>query len=180
MRISVLALILTGFACGPMGLAAGQQHESTQSEMRPSRNLLGDVKLLDEFERLGFNYASAFNRNDAAAMAAFYANDGIAVTPDGWFSGHEAIQQWYQFMFQRWQPSHSLWQLDRLTGTDNEALGIGHWWGTVQTQKGPVSASGLWSTEYIRVGNDWKIRSAAFNVSGGIPLTVAADTGNGQ
>jgi ketosteroid isomerase-like protein len=174
MRISVLALMLMGFTAGPVSLAAGQQNQSSQPDTPQWRNLLGEVKALDEFTALRREYTQAFNRRDAAAMAAFYADDGVAVTPDGWFSGHEAIQQWYQFMFQRWQPSDSLWQCDRLTGTDNQAWGIGRWWGTVATQKGLVSASGFWSTEYIRVGNDWKIRSAAYNVAGGIPLSPPA------
>jgi ketosteroid isomerase-like protein len=134
------------------------------------RNFLSEVKTLDEFTALRSEYTQAFNRNDAAAMTAFYTDDGVAITPDGWFAGHEAIQQWYQFIFRRWQPSDSMWQCERLTGTDSQAWGIGRWWGTVLTEKGPVSASGFWSTEYVRVGNDWKIRSAAYNVAGGIPL----------
>ena len=174
MRVSVLALVLTGFAVGPVGLAAGQQQESTQPETRQWRNLLGNVKSLDEFKVLQSNYTQAFDRNDAVAMARFYADDGVAVTPDGWFAGRDAVQQWYQYMFQRWQPSHSLWQCERLTGTDNEAWGIGHWFGTVQSQNGPMSASGLWSTEYVRVGTEWKIRSATFSVSRGISLVAAS------
>ena len=174
MRISVLALVLTGFAAGLVGLAAGQQQETTQPETHQWRNLLGDVRSLDEFKTLQSDYTQAFDRNDAVAMAGFYADDGIAVTPDGWFFGRDAIEQWYQYMFQRWQPSQSLWQCERLTGTDNEAWGIGHWFGTVQTEKGPMSASGLWSTEYVRVGTAWKIRSATFSVSRGISLVAAS------
>ena len=174
MKISVLALILTGFAAGPVGLAAGQQQEATQSETRQCRNLLGDVKSLDEFTALQSNYSQTFDRKDAVAMAGFYADDGVAVTPDGWFSGRDAIQQWYQYMFDRWQPSHSLWQCERLTGTDKEAWGIGRWFGTVQSEKGAMAASGLWSTEYVRVGTEWKIRSATFSISRSILLATTS------
>ena len=174
MRISVLALVLTGFAAGPVGLAAGQQQESTQSETRQWRNLLGDVKSLDQFTALQSSYGQAFDRNDAAAMAGFYTDYGVAVTPDGWFCGREAIQEWYKLMFQQWQPSHSIWQYERLTGTDNEARGTGRWFGTFQSQNGPVSVNGLWSTEYVRVGAEWKIRSATFNVSSVIPLATTS------
>ena len=177
MRTSLLAVILIGFAAGPVDPAAGQQKEA--SETRQPRNLLGSVKALEEFEALGSKYVQAFNRNDAAAMAALYADDGIAITPDGWFEGHDAIQQWYESMFRRWQPSKSLWQTERLTGTDNEAWQIGRWFGTVQTNTGPVSATGLWSFEYVRVGNEWKIRSAAYNVGGWIALSPRSDASLG-
>ena len=174
MRISVLALVLTGFAAGPVGFAAGQQQESTESKTGELRNLLGEVKSLDQFTALQSNYGQAFDRNDAAAMAGFYADYGVAVTPDGWFCGREAIQEWYKLMFQQWQPSHSIWQYERLTGTDNEASGMGRWFGTVQSQNGPMSVNGLWSTEYVRVGTEWKIRSATFNVSCVIPLEATS------
>ena len=179
MKIGVLALILTGLPAGPVHLAPGQQQSGPpQPEIR--RNLLGDVKALDEFVALRLKFVDAFDRHDAIAMTNFYTDDGIIVTPDGWFEGHDAIQQWYQFLFQRWQPRDALWQVDRLTGTDTEAWGIGRWWGTVQGRNGPVSASGYWSTEYVRVGNEWKIRSAAYNVSCGIKITPVPDASAGQ
>jgi ketosteroid isomerase-like protein len=181
MRIAVLALILTGLAAGSARLAPGQQQSGpSQPEIRHWRNLLGEVKALDEFAALRLRFLDAFDRHDAIAMTNFYVEDGIAVTPDGWFEGHDAIRQWYEFLFQRWQPRDALWQVNRLTGTDTEAWGIGQWWGTVQGRNGPVSASGYWSTEYVRVGSEWKIRSAAYNASGGIQLTPAPNASAGQ
>ena len=123
MRISVVALILAGLAASPVSSATGKQPESWQLQTREWRNLLADTKALDEFTALRLKYLEAFDRHDAPAMTAFYADDGVAVTPDGWFSGHDAIQQWYEFLFHRWQPSDVMWQLDRLTGTDNQAWG---------------------------------------------------------
>jgi ketosteroid isomerase-like protein len=180
MRISVVGLILAGLAASQVSSARGKQPESWQLQTREWRNLLADTKALDEFTALRLKYLEAFDRHDAPAMTAFYADDGVAVTPDGWFSGHDAIQQWYEFLFHRWQPSDVMWQLDRLTGTDNQAWGIGRWWCTVQSQNGPVSASGFWSTEYIREDNEWKIRSATYNIAGGISLRPASNTSAGQ
>lgn len=176
MKICAVVLILTGLAAGSVQLATGQQQNGpSQDEIRHWRNLLGDVKALDDFAALRSKFVDAFDRHDAAAMTNFYTDDGIAVTPDGWFEGHDAIQQWYIFLFQRWQPKDAIWQVDRLTGTDKEAWGIGRWWGIVESPKGRVSASGYWSTEYVRAGDEWKIRAAAYNIAGGISLTPASD-----
>ena len=171
MRIRVLAVVLTGLAAGLISLAAGQQVTSAEPGAPQWRNLLGDVKALDQFTDFRSKYVESFNKHDASAMTAFYADDGIAITPDGWFSGHDAIQKWYEFLFQRWNPSESVWQTDWMIGTDSDARAIGSWWSLLQNEKGPVSASGYWSAEYIRLGKDWKIHTITYNVAGGIPLS---------
>jgi len=43
------------------------------------------------FERVQSEFAQAYNRKDIAAMAAFFSENGVRITPTGVFRGREAI-----------------------------------------------------------------------------------------
>jgi uncharacterized protein (TIGR02246 family) len=176
MRSCLSLFTLAGLALGfvPSGLA--EPKGTASPEIVPQTNLLGDVSALAEFTALRTKYVEAVNRLDAAAMAAFYTEDGIVVTPDGWFSGREAIEKWYGYAFQRWHPSNSIRQDDQVTAIGDQAWAIGRWWSTFQSQNGPVLARGFWSAIYVREGDTWKIRLANYNTSGEISLTPAANS----
>jgi ketosteroid isomerase-like protein len=45
----------------------------------------------DQYAELQQNFAEAYNRKDADAMAAAFAEDGIRVTPSGIFRDRDAI-----------------------------------------------------------------------------------------
>jgi ketosteroid isomerase-like protein len=47
----------------------------------------------DQYGELQKNFADAYNRKDADAMAAAFAEDGIRVTPSGIFRGRDAIRR---------------------------------------------------------------------------------------
>ena len=47
----------------------------------------------DQYAGLQKNFAAAYNRKDAAAMAAAFAEDGVRVTPSGIFQGRDAIRR---------------------------------------------------------------------------------------
>jgi ketosteroid isomerase-like protein len=46
----------------------------------------------DQYAELQKNFAEAYNRGDADAMAAAFAEDAIRVTPSGIFQGRDAIR----------------------------------------------------------------------------------------
>ena len=46
----------------------------------------------DQYAELQKNFAEAYNRRDADAMASAFAEDGIRVTPSGIFRGRDAIR----------------------------------------------------------------------------------------
>jgi ketosteroid isomerase-like protein len=46
-----------------------------------------------QYAALQKNFAEAYNRKDADAMAAAFAEDGIRVTPSGIFQGRDAIRR---------------------------------------------------------------------------------------
>jgi uncharacterized protein (TIGR02246 family) len=124
---------------------------------------LGNVKALDEFDALSMKEGEAFNKNDAAALAALFTEDAVLVTPKGLFSGRQAIEKSYADDFQRWHPTNNIGQLDQLNAIGNEAWGVWEWWCTFQSKSGPVQATGYWSAIYVRVGDDWKIRMLCSN-----------------
>ena len=43
------------------------------------------------FERMQAEFAEAYNRKDIAAMAAFFSENGVRITPAGIFRGRDAI-----------------------------------------------------------------------------------------
>lgn len=45
------------------------------------------------FEKMQSEFAEAYNRKDVAAMAAFFSEDGVRITPAGIFLGRDAIGQ---------------------------------------------------------------------------------------
>src|SRR5260221_12793833 len=75
-------------------------------------NLAGDVKALEEFGAFGTKYDEHYNQRDAAARAALFTEYAVLVTPEGLFSGRQAIQKWYINHFQRWQRTNKIGQTD--------------------------------------------------------------------
>ena len=47
----------------------------------------------DQYVELQKNFAEAYNRKDADAMAGAFAEDGVRVTPSGIFQGRDAIRR---------------------------------------------------------------------------------------
>jgi uncharacterized protein (TIGR02246 family) len=60
-----------------------QQKDAPDPELR---------QMIDAFAK---KYAEAINNNDAAAIAAFYTEDGVFVTSEGPKYGREAIEKFY-------------------------------------------------------------------------------------
>jgi ketosteroid isomerase-like protein len=112
-------------------------------------------------------HTDALDKNDAAAVAANFTENGILVTPDGPIFGRESIEKYYAGVFKQVQLSDNLAPVDDdspyVTGkAGNEMWATGKWSATVKGQNfGPVAAKGYWSV--IREGDDWKIRMLAYN-----------------
>jgi len=152
------ALILVGLATGFSLPAYAQQKATVDPAIAQQRDLLGDVKALDEFGVLATKVDEAFNKNDASALAALFTEDGVLVTPEGIFFGRQAIEKRYVELFQRWPVTSSISQRDQLNAIDNAAWSTGEWWSTVQSANGPEFERGYWSAIYVREGGGWKIR----------------------
>ena len=144
MRVHSL-LTLVGLAIGFAVPTFAQQKDTAASQIDEQI-----VKKLDV----------AFNNGDAAAVAALFTEDAVLVTPDGMVFGRQAIEKRYADTSQRWPITDFLSRRDRLglNAIDNAVWSVGEWWGTLQSQTGPVFAWGYWSTIYVREGDAWKMR----------------------
>jgi ketosteroid isomerase-like protein len=135
-----------------------QQKDAPDPELR---------QMIDAFAK---KYAEAVNNNDAAAIAAFYTEDGIFVTSEGPKYGREAIERFYADLFRQFHFGNYSSKADRysphLIGTTgNETLEIGEWSCTVESHGSPVQLKGYYSSIYNRAGNDWKISMVTSNMT---------------
>ncbi len=169
-------LILVGLTISFTLPTFGQQKDAADPRIVQQRDLLGLPKALDEFGELNRGLDEAYNRNDAAATAALFTEDALLVAPDGMFSGRQDIEKRYADTFQR-SPIINFncsWDRRHLNAIDNAVWSAGQWFGTFQSQTGPVFALGLWSAIYVREGEAWKIRMLTLNEQP--PPTPRAET----
>jgi uncharacterized protein (TIGR02246 family) len=154
MKIRIL-LALLGLAISFALPTFAQQTNTPDPELR--QRLIARIK----------THTDALEKDDAAAVAANFTEDGILVTPDGPIFGRDSIEKYYADLFKQVHLSNNLAPVDEdsphIIGTDGKEMwATGKWSATVKGQNfGPVEAKGYWSV--IREGDDWNIRMLCFN-----------------
>jgi ketosteroid isomerase-like protein len=137
-----------------------QQREPTASQQ--DRQQLD--ALIEKFDE-------AWNNNDAAALAALYAEDAVIVRNTGPIYGREAIEKMYTDLFQKVHFSNHIAKADQFSphiiGTaGNEAWSNGEWSTTLKGQNfGPIQLKGYWSNITVRDGDTWKDRMEIANTT---------------
>jgi uncharacterized protein (TIGR02246 family) len=130
-----------------------------------------DPKVAQQVRVLASKFDGAFNRNDAAAVAEFYTDDGFFVTSEGPKYGREAIGKCYADLFRQFHFSNYFSEVDqyspRLIGTaGNETVEIGEWGCTIEGHGGsPIQLKGNYTSIYIHTGKDWKISMVTSNMT---------------
>jgi uncharacterized protein (TIGR02246 family) len=155
---SVLAMV--GLAISFAVSTFAQEKAHLDPRIAQQRDLLGVADALEVFGNLSQKLDEAYNKNDAAAVAAVFTEDAVLVAPDGMFSGRQDIEKRYVDTFQRSPISdfNSRRERRHLNAIDNAVWSDGQWASTLQSQTGPVFAWGYWSAIYVREGDVWKIR----------------------
>ena len=131
-------LALVGLAISFALPAFAQQTNTPDPQLRQ--------KLLDVIAK----HADAMNKNDAAAAAACFTQDGVYVTDRGPINGREAIEKWYADLFQNVQFSNHVITVDPdspyIIGTaGNERWATGEWSYTALVKEGdPFPLKGYW------------------------------------
>ncbi len=92
---------LVGLAISFALTTFAQQKDTADPRIVQQRDLLGVPKALDEFGEINQGLDEAYNKNDAAAVAALFTEDALLVGPDGMFSGRQDIEKRYADTFQR-------------------------------------------------------------------------------
>jgi len=114
-------------------------------------------------------HTDALDKNDAAAVAALFTEDGVYVTATGPINGRGAIEKYHADLFKQIHLSNNLVTVDadspHIIGTVGKQMwATGAWSATVQGQNfGPTQVKGYWTV--IREGDDWKIRNLTFNTT---------------
>ena len=95
----VVSLVVSAIGIGAPIFA--QQKDTVDLGTAQQRDIHGDAKALVEFGEFTQKRDEAFNKNDAAALAALFTEDAVLVAPDGMFCGRQAIEKRYADTFQR-------------------------------------------------------------------------------
>jgi uncharacterized protein (TIGR02246 family) len=114
---------------------------------------------------LFMKFDEAFNRSDAAAIAATFTEDAMQVAPEGVFSGRQAIEKRYaESVFQQWHSSNHVGKILELITVGNGICSVGEWSSNARNSNGSTTqANGYFSTVLVREGDTWKIRISTFN-----------------
>jgi uncharacterized protein (TIGR02246 family) len=146
-----LVVALVGLAIGLTVPALAQQKDTV------------DPKVDQQVRALAARYDEAFNRNDAAAVAALYTEDAVLSGPHGRFNGRQAIANFHsQQVFGYWHVNNHFTTVDRLVSVSDEVSSRGRWSETVRSN-GSKNVGGTYSWVLIREGDSWKIRKATYN-----------------
>jgi ketosteroid isomerase-like protein len=114
----------------------------------------------DQYAELQKNFAEAYNRRDAAAMAAAFAQDGIRVTPSGIFQGRDAIQRNLQDALDMGLHDYTV----QRTGSRSEGtfvFNVGKW----QAKLGDRPLHGYYTAIIIRDGDRARIMEETVTVA---------------
>ncbi len=137
-----LVLALVGLAIGFVVPAYSQEKEVTDPEIR------------QQIEAIDNKFDEACNNNDAAAVAALFTQGAVDVTPTGVFSGRQAIEKYFEGIFQQWHVSNHVNKLDHVYEFGSHLCTIGEWAFKATTQP----EGGYRTLVYSRDGDTWKIR----------------------
>jgi uncharacterized protein (TIGR02246 family) len=121
----------------------------------------GDTKIAQQIRALAIDYANAFNRHDAAAVAAFFTEDGVRVSPSGVWRGRPAIAKSLAlYEFQWWNCTDLLKRIDRVLTVGDRVIAQGIWslnYQSIGANAPNKSNAGQLSWVLVREGDTWKI-----------------------
>ena len=143
LRSLVLTALLVGFA--PAAIA----QDKTASE-----GVTQAVKAVHQ------KFSEAWNKHDAAGIAALCTTGGVFVTPAGIAFGRQEIESSYKKLFAQIAAVGFVTPVDQVQMlSDNTAIALGHW--TLQSP----SSHGYWTEIYELQGQEWNIRLHAHNIT---------------
>ena len=152
-----LAVALVGLAIGSVLPTFAQQRDTV------------DPQIAQQIRALGVKYDEAFNKNDAAAVAALYKEDAVWRTPHGTFTGRQAIEKDYaKREFQQYLCNNHVLKIDQVDAVGNDVRALGTWTCTFREGSHAVKeshVSGHLTWIIVRVGDTWQIRRCTYDES---------------
>ena len=145
MKIRLLGA-LAGLALGDAVPAFAQEKDTVDPQIR------------QQLDALSEKYTEAFNKNDAAAIAALFTQDAVEVGPDGPAYGQQAIEKRYAEGFPKWgHPHDHLNTIDRVYTLGKDTCMIIKWSNGGHT--------GWVTTINVHEGDNWLFRITTVNVT---------------
>jgi ketosteroid isomerase-like protein len=133
---------------------------------RETKTPPGPLEFSLQIVALGKKIDDAFNSNDAAALAPFYAEDAALVAREGLFDGRNAIAKYWVNVFQKIRFSNHLLSLEPFTvhviDSGNKVIATLRF---SQTAEGLSLDSGYWSCVFVREGDTLRILSQAITAA---------------
>ena len=155
MKISLL-LALVGLAISFALPIFAQDKEDVKPF--PFTPIPAGPQLVQQIEAINQKFDEAFNKHDAAAVGALYTANAVQTTPQGSFSGREAIQGYITDLFQRHHPTDRVTKMSYVYAFGGDICALGGWTVTIDNSR---NFGGYLVIVYTFVGGTWKIRSSA-------------------
>ena len=112
------------------------------------------------FQKVQLKFAEAYNRKDVAAMAAFFSENGVRITPAEIFRGRDAVGREMQRVIEMGLHDYSVRRtVSRLEG--DMVFNAGEW----QAKLGDQQFRGYYSALLVREGDGVKIFEETVNVA---------------
>src|ERR1700722_5024093 len=149
-----LLLALAGIAIGLISPTFAQQKDTV------------DPKIIEQLQEEDKNFEEAYNKHDAAAIAALFTDDAVLVTPHGTFTGRAAIEKKYKKEdFEEYNGSDMVTTTDRITPVGNELHLTRRFRANYQSGGSFIKIEGNASPVFVLEGDIWKIRSETVEVT---------------
>ena len=133
--------------------------EKEEVKAFPFTPILAGPQLVQQIEAINQQFDEAFNKHDAAAVAALYTANAVQTTPGGSFSGREAIQGYITDLFQRHNPTDRVTKMSYIYAFGGDICAVGGWAVTIDSTK---KFGGYLVNVYTQAGSSWKIRASVF------------------
>jgi uncharacterized protein (TIGR02246 family) len=135
---------------------------------RPSANRRTrvDPESIGQLQKEDKNFEEAYNKHDAAAIAALFTDDAVLVTPHGTFTGRAAIEKKYEEEdFDTYNGSDMVSTTERIAPMGNELHLTRRFRANYQSYGSFIRIEGNASPVFVLEGDVWKIRSETVEVT---------------
>jgi ketosteroid isomerase-like protein len=156
MKIPIL-LALVGLAISFALPTFAQEKEEVKPF--PFSPIPAGPQIVQQIETINQKFDEAFNKHDAAAVGALYTANAVQSTPQGSFSGREAIEGYITDLFQRHNPTDRVTKMTSICAFGGDLCAVGGWSVTIDSTK---KFGGYLVNVYTQAGSSWKIRASVF------------------
>jgi uncharacterized protein (TIGR02246 family) len=125
-----------------------------------------DPKIIEQLQEEDKNFEEAYNKHDAAAIAALFTDEAVLVTPHGTFTGRAAIEKKYEKEdFETYNGTDMVSTTERITPVGNELHLTRRFRANYQSYGSFIRIEGNASPVFVLEGDVWKIRSETVEVT---------------